>query len=77
MQRTALFVALAFVAGLATAVVPAQAQDAPSTAVCAQVPNTPNGLDDAFVTAFMNEQLATGRANFQPVSGMSTVLCAW
>lgn len=45
--------------------------------VCTQVPQKPGQLDETFVANFTNEQIGQGRARFQTVQGVSTVLCAY
>ena len=54
-----------------------QANAQQGTVQCTQVLQRPGSLDEAFVANFMSEQISQGRARFQSVQGVSTVLCAW
>ena len=47
------------------------------TVMCTQVPQRPGQLDETFVANFMSEQISQGRARFNTVQGVSTVVCAW
>lgn len=71
----ALALVVAALVGAAVASRPAEA--AGPVVVCTQVPQKPGQLDETFVANFMNEQIGQGRARFQTVQGVSTVLCAW
>jgi hypothetical protein len=61
---------------LASAVPVAEAAKDP-TVVCTQIQQSATQVDEAFVAKFMSEQIVQGRARFETVRGISTVLCAY
>jgi len=62
--------------GLASAMPEAEAAKDP-TVVCAQIRQSATQVDEAFVAQFMSEQIVAGRARFETVRGISTVVCAF
>ncbi len=74
-----LFVSVCLIAagfGLASAMPEAEAAKDP-TVVCAQVQQSATQVNEAFVAQFMSEQIVAGRARFETVRGISTVVCAY
>jgi hypothetical protein len=61
---------------LAWAMPEAEAAKEP-TVVCTQIQQSATQVNEAMVAEFMSEQIVAGRARFQTVRGLSTVLCAY